>query len=188
LLVVPVALVGIGLVFDIREQGVEANRAERARQLEEQQAQDVALQAYLDQMSTLLTEKDLRASDGNSEVRLLARARTLTVLERLDPSRRAEVMQFLIEARLVQAEIRANDRGVGVVENYPVISLDGANLSGADRSRFEPGAPGTSGILYVAELRGAQLHYADLSGADLSWTQLQEANLLISAEVAKRRW
>ena len=55
---------------------------------QEQRAQDPALQAYLDQMSTLLLEKDLRNSEEDSEVRTLARARTLTVLERLDPSRK----------------------------------------------------------------------------------------------------
>ena len=51
LLVIPLVLVGIGLAFDSRQQAIEDRRAERARELEEQQAQDDALQAYLDQMS-----------------------------------------------------------------------------------------------------------------------------------------
>jgi septal ring factor EnvC (AmiA/AmiB activator) len=84
LLIVPFALVVISFLFtaqqDQRQQQIEQQRAEAERELEEQRAQDQALQAYLDQMSTLLLEKDLRSSDKDSEVRTLARARTLTVL------------------------------------------------------------------------------------------------------------
>jgi hypothetical protein len=39
------------------------------QQIESQRAQDAALQAYLDQMSRLLLEKDLRNSEEGSEVR-----------------------------------------------------------------------------------------------------------------------
>ena len=124
LLIVPLVLVGIGLVFDLRQQAVEDQRAERERELAEQRAQDEALQAYLDQMGGLLLEKDLRESEGGSEVRTLARARTLTVLGRLDPSRKEAVMQFLVEAKLVQR----------VAERDPIIRLSDANLSGAHLS------------------------------------------------------
>src|SRR5215217_5412655 len=93
LFIVPLALVVIGLVFtmlqDARQQEIEDKRAQQAqkienqraeaeRELAEQRAQDEALQAYLDQMSQLLLDKDLRTSDKDSEVRSLARARTLT--------------------------------------------------------------------------------------------------------------
>jgi hypothetical protein len=103
LLIIPFALVVIGLLFEMQQAEREARRAEAERALAEQRAQDEALQAYLDQMSTLLLEKDLRSSDELSEVRTLARARTLTVLGRLDPSRKTAVMQFLVEAELVQS-------------------------------------------------------------------------------------
>jgi hypothetical protein len=88
LLIVPLAIAVIGLWFtaqqDARQQQIENRRAASDRQIAEQNAQDDALQAYLDQMSTLLLDKDLRTSDEDSEVRTLARARTLLVLERLD--------------------------------------------------------------------------------------------------------
>src|SRR5688572_30259380 len=80
-------------------QKIENQRAEAERELAEQQAQDKAQQAYLSQMGSLLLEKDLRTSDEDSEVRTLARARTLTVLRRLDPSRKTTVMLFLEEAK-----------------------------------------------------------------------------------------
>ncbi len=82
LFIVPLSLVIISLVFtaqqDQRQQQIENQRAER--ELAEQRAQDEALQAYLDQMSALLLERDLRESEEDSEIRTLAQARTLTVL------------------------------------------------------------------------------------------------------------
>src|SRR5215217_3376286 len=124
-------------------QKVENQRAEAERELAEQRAQDEALQAYLDQMSGLLLEKDLRTSEEDSEVRTLALARALTVLERLDPSRKTAVVQFLVEAKLVQR----------VAGTGPIISLNGADLSGA--------------YLFSSALSGADLDRADLREADL---------------------
>src|SRR5215211_6767189 len=98
-LAIPVVLAAAGLWFtaqqDQRQQQIEADRAQQAqkietdraeaeRELAEQRAQDEALQAYLDQMSNLLLQKNLRKAEADSEVRTLARARTLTVLSRLD--------------------------------------------------------------------------------------------------------
>jgi uncharacterized protein YjbI with pentapeptide repeats len=195
LLIVPLVLVGIGLLFEMQQaerqqaleeqqQALEDRRAEAERELAEQRAQDEALQAYLNQMSSLLLEKDLRASEGESEVRTLARARTLTVLERVGPSRRTALMQFLDEANLVWSLER---RGA------PVISLDGANLSKANLSwaslhSAELGGANLSdtnlsdatlhdAFLYKANLSGAYLSRASLAGADLSDANLSDANL-----------
>src|SRR5215217_2517126 len=134
-------------------QKVENQRAEAERELAEQRAQDEALQAYLDQMSGLLLEKDLRTSEEDSEVRTLALARALTVLERLDPSRKTAVVQFLVEAKLVQR----------VAGTGPIISLNGADLSGA--------------YLFSSALSGADLERADLGQANLSDADLREADL-----------
>src|SRR5215212_7121561 len=138
-LAIPVVLAAAGLWFtaqqDQRQQEIEGQRAKQAQKIEDQRAkaerklavqraQDEALQAYLDQMGTLLLERDLRSStkdnttEDSQEARTLARARTLTVLSRLDPSRKTAVMQFLVEADLVQ-RVDGSD---------PIISLRGANL------------------------------------------------------------
>src|SRR5215203_944118 len=181
LLIVPLALAVIGLAFsvqqDARQQRVENQRAEAERELAVQRAQDETLQAYLDQMSTLMLEKDLRNSDEDSEVRTLARARTLTVLKRLDASRRAEIMQFLLEADLV--------RRVG--GSAPVIELESAHLrdtslvvadlSEADLSSADLSKAGLSGY---TDLSGANLLYADLRDADLRDADLRGANLNIA--------
>src|SRR5829696_987057 len=110
LLIVPLMLVAIGLVFslqqDARQQRVEDQRAKAERELAEQRAQDEALQAYLNQMGSLLLENDLlKSRGGNSEVNTLARARTVTVLGRLDPSRKTQVVRFLMEAELVGGSV-----------------------------------------------------------------------------------
>src|SRR5215211_4067300 len=116
-LAIPVVLAAAGLWFTAQQdhrqevienqrarqaQKIENQRAEAERELAEKRADDEALQAYLNQMSGLLLERNLRASEGDSEVRTLARARTLTVLSRLDPSGKTALMQFLVEADLVQ--------------------------------------------------------------------------------------
>jgi hypothetical protein len=77
LLVVPVVLSLITVAFalwqDQRQQRTENQRTDAERQLAEQRAQDEALQDYLDQMGSLLLEKDLRTSEEKSEVQTLAR-------------------------------------------------------------------------------------------------------------------
>jgi uncharacterized protein YjbI with pentapeptide repeats len=208
LLVVPLALVVIGLVFtmlqDARQQEIESQRAkqtqkienqraEAERELAEQRAQDEALQAYLSQMGSLLLEKDLRGSDKGSEVRTLARARTLTVLGRVDPSHKTALMQFLVEADLVQRvdrrdpiiSLRAADlRNVYLSNSI----LSGFNVSGAVDLR---GADLRFADLRYANLFGAYLSNADLSGAYLSNANLHDANLseakgITNEELAQR--
>jgi multidrug efflux pump subunit AcrA (membrane-fusion protein) len=168
LLIVPVVLALITVVFswqqnerqqDLEDQRVkqaqkiESQRAKAERELAEQRAQDEALQAYLSQMSSLLLEKDLRESTKeDSEVRTLARARTLTVLSSFDPSGKTAVMQFLEEATLVQR----------VAGRDPIISLRSADLSGADLNGFYL----SGAYLSRANLFDAYLSDANLSGAE----------------------
>jgi Pentapeptide repeats (8 copies) len=168
LLIVPLMLALITVLFTvlqgIRQDRIEDQRADSALKIEEQRAQDVALQDYLDQMGSLLLNEDrlLRQSKEGDEVRTLARARTLTVLERMDPSRRGQVIQFLSEAGLIQR-----------VEGKPIIRLSDANLGGTDMDSADlEGADMES-----ADLRGANLRAANLTNADLFYAHLEGANL-----------
>jgi uncharacterized protein YjbI with pentapeptide repeats len=153
-LAIPVVLAIAGFWFtaqqEERQRAIENQRAENEQRLEDQRSQDATLQAYLDQMSELMLEKDLRASEEDSEVRTLARARTLTVLGRLGPDRKRSVVQFLSESSLIQ---NAN----------PVVDLGAADLSDAN--------------LYLINLSDANLSDANLEGANLSHTILEDANL-----------
>jgi uncharacterized protein YjbI with pentapeptide repeats len=184
LLIVPLVLVLISFLFtmqqDARQQQIENQRAEAERELAEQRAQDEALQAYLDQLSSLLLEKDLRKSEEGSEVRTLARARTATVIQRLDADGNRNVIRFLDEAGLTK-DVQPSIRLLAGVD------LQGAQLRGIDLA-------GTD--LHDANLRGAELRYADLRYADLRYADLIEANLsnanlldadLIEANLSKAR-
>jgi uncharacterized protein YjbI with pentapeptide repeats len=168
---------------------IEDQRAKAERELAEQRAQDEALQAYLDQMSNLLLERNLREAAKDSEVSTLARARTLTVLSRLDSARKQRLVQFLYEAGLLHQE-------------KPVIDLTGADLSGIDlhlnnlsgggtfminvartriysldRSQPRKAANLSGAILSDANLEDAVLNYTDLSEADLRDANLRNATL-----------
>ena len=178
LLLVPLVLVGIGLLFEMQQAERENQRAAAERELAEQRAQDEALQAYLDQMSSLLLEKDLRESKVDSEVRTLARARTLTVLASLDGSRERSVVQFLYESGLVTRYSVVLDLSSADLSSAALINadlrgadLDSANLDGALLDSARLGGPPylrDAADLSNADLRGATLSSADLRGANLS--------------------
>lgn len=125
------ALVGLGGVFTTQmvNSALEDRRAQQARlseeaqrerelEIENQRAQDAALQAYIGSMERLLIEENLPATPEDSKIRVVARSRTLTVLPRLDGSRKASVLQFLYEAGLISGETT-------------VVKLANANLSEA---------------------------------------------------------
>jgi uncharacterized protein YjbI with pentapeptide repeats len=124
-------------------------------------------------MGSLLLGDGLRGSVG-SEERTLARARTLTVLGRLDPSRKKALIQFLVDPKLVQ-KVPALDLG----RFAPLIRLDGANLSDVDLSEaYLTGAALIEADLSEANLTGAYLNQAcQLNDANLSDADLSEANL-----------
>jgi uncharacterized protein YjbI with pentapeptide repeats len=176
LMIVPFVLIVGGFLLTT----VQDNRQ---RDIEDQRGQDAAFQAYLDQMSQLLLNRNLRASKGGSEVRTLARARTLTVLERFDEDRKARVLTFLYEANL----IRGPD---------PVINLDGADLrsvnlsSGGEVVKNLLGGWSWTATTFAhtrtswrdinlsgADLRDSFLSSIDMSAADLSKTDLTGATL-----------
>jgi Pentapeptide repeats (8 copies) len=157
LLIVPVVLAIGGFLFTRSE-----NRATQG--VAERRAQDEALQAYLDHIGDLLldTKEPLRQS---KEGRTLARARSLTMLTRLDNERKGSVVRFLFEAELI-------------TKGRVVITLSGADLSGADLYSADLSGADLSGTdLSDADLSSADLSGADLSGADLTGTSLYGADL-----------
>jgi uncharacterized protein YjbI with pentapeptide repeats len=189
LLIVPLALAVIGVAFtmlqDARQQEIEDQRAQAEREIEAERAEQATLQAYLDQMGTLLLDRNLRAADENSDVRRLARARTIVVLDALSPLRQERVLRFLNEAQLLRAT-PPNEQPVvplkyASLENIELphrILLRGSDLQQADLSG--------ANLAYIdlrdtylagAHLEGAHLHSADLEGADLSGAFLEGADL-----------
>ena len=187
LLIVPLVLAAIGFWFtasqDARQQQIENQRAQQAqnienkrakaeRELADQRAQDEALQAYFDQMSLLLLQKDLANSEPGSAVRTLARARTLTVLRAMDGARKGLIMQFLAESDLI-----SRDRSVLDLTgaDWHEAILNDADLSGTELSGLDFNPPPYDG---PAQLFGTNLSDADLSHAILGATDLHNAKLL----------
>jgi uncharacterized protein YjbI with pentapeptide repeats len=178
LLIVPVVLAIGGYLFNSSQNQATQRAAER-------RAQNEALQAYLDQIGQLLLEKGLRSSVENGggssgEARVLARARTLSVLRTLNPERKTNVVLFLQEASVIQGSPLDSDP-------EPIIPLFEADLSGTKLNNTNlvgvdlHDAKLIGANLSGADLRGAKLYSAyegaDLSGADLSGASLSGANL-----------
>src|SRR5579863_7036961 len=79
------AVVGLGAAWYTAQQGKVSDRRnsleqKKNQQIVENQFQQALLQSYLDRMSELLLEKNLRGSQSDDEVRNVARARTLATL------------------------------------------------------------------------------------------------------------
>ncbi len=126
------------------------------------------LQSYLDQMGTLLLDRNLSAAAEGSDVRNVARARTLTTLAALDPVRKKRVLRFLDETKLIQPSSP---------DGKPVISLNFAELDGVKLGHVgEIGAFNLKGVILTnANLRGADLTDTDLTDADLRGVNLTGA-------------
>src|SRR5215217_8031966 len=150
---------------------LENQRAEAERELAEQRAQDEALQAYLDQMSHLILDRQLLEVEQGDPVHTLAQARTSTAILRLDAEHNESVTHFLITSGL---SVRSKDsprllRGS---------TLSHAKLSGAHLANADLGDADLSNALLDNADLVADLSNADLSGASLLGADLRDANLI----------
>jgi Pentapeptide repeats (8 copies) len=154
LLIWPVTVAVVGFLFNMKQTETSLKVSEQQHQtdlqLAENRQEEEALQAYLDHMSELLLEKNLRDSQAGSSVQEVARARTLTTLHQVGRSRKGLVLQFLHESHLIDGDI-------------PIVDLRGADLSNADLQ----GADLRDVCLSGTNLAGANLVGANLSGARL---------------------
>jgi uncharacterized protein YjbI with pentapeptide repeats len=171
-LAIPVVLAVAGLYFeaqlDERQRKSDARRAQTEHQLEERRADDAALQAYLDQIGTLMLNKNLLESEPGDSAYTLAQARTSTAISRLDADHNRHVTRFLSDSGLSgQAGEESS------ISLFRQIDLSGADLSGADLS----GATLNNVTLTDAFLAGANLRDARLNKANLSYASVFEANL-----------
>jgi uncharacterized protein YjbI with pentapeptide repeats len=138
--------------------------AEIQRFIEEQRSQSASIGAYLDLMTQLLLERDLKGSKENSVVRAIAQAQTTRVLRDADPSSKQTVLLFLYDSGLILKGVRP-----------PIVDLSNADLIDADLHLTD---------LIDADLSGTDLIDADLRGANLSGAFLTQANL-IDANLSK---
>jgi uncharacterized protein YjbI with pentapeptide repeats len=152
-----------------RESEVRSRREERV--LEDRRSGAEALQKYLDSMTGLMLEEKLQTLvpgvevQGAEQVREMARARTLAVLQGLDGVRKGTLLRFLYESKIIS-------KGKSILQlrgaDFLKANLFHADLHEADLSYT---------FLRRADLHEADLHGADLHGADLGFANLREADL-----------
>lgn len=188
LLIIPVVLALGGLWFNLQQSRTEREIAA------DHQREDI-LEAYLDRMSSLLLDYQLRDSHPGSQIREVAHVRTLTVLRKLDPVRKAALLMFLQDSGLIFGE-----KAILILDGADLTKatlfkarLHGANISRANMSYVDlreaelslatmqetnlAGADLRGANLVGADLRKADLHGANLIGADLREANLDETNL-----------
>jgi hypothetical protein len=164
-----------------RELMIAKEQRDRDYELSRQHREDAALQEYISQMANLLIDQKLlsvKANGGHHPPhRVLARARTLSVLWQIDENRKRNVLEFLYEAGLIERDENLKEEK-GIVELHGANFIDGnlcnmnlahAALDGADLKNAD---------LRQANLSKANLGGADLEGANLSSADLSEANLV----------
>ena len=131
-------------------------------------------------MSQLLTDKEepLHSAQSGDSLSTVARARTLTVLGRLDSRRKRSVLQFLYESSLIDREEALLHESDLIERRHNIVSLRGADLSESiliDADRRDADLSGAN--LYEAYLIGTDLSGAGMLGADLSGAGLMGADL-----------
>src|SRR5215212_920763 len=120
------------------------------REVEERRARETAVLTYVDQTLILLANEAPRDSQSREELRVLLRARTRMVLDRIGATDKKGIVRFLHDAGLLLGE-------------KPAVILNGADLSGVI----------LSGVgLREANLSGANMREAELNGADLRHANL----------------
>jgi uncharacterized protein YjbI with pentapeptide repeats len=150
-----------------RQQEIQSAEAKQQQELEEQRAQETALQTYLGDIGNLILSPrhPLREAAGKGEVSRLARAKTLTVLLGLDGERKRILLQFLNEEKLIDTP-------------NPIVSLSGADLSyaklsGIDKEHNQFSLPETH--LVGVNLYKAKMRYSVLDGSNLNNSTLTQA-------------
>jgi uncharacterized protein YjbI with pentapeptide repeats len=135
----------------------KSGSAQELETQERRRRQD-ALDAYFNRMQQWLSDEDrpLATLPHNEQRRMMARTRTLEVLRNQDPDGKRSVVRFLYEHELITKE-------------QPVISLHGADVSGAN--------------LVDMDLRNINLSNVNLSGADMSRAKLMSLHVSSAAWV-----
>jgi uncharacterized protein YjbI with pentapeptide repeats len=181
LLIVPAVLAIGGYLFtrseNQRRDRIAEDQRALDRELADERRQDDLLQAYLDRMAQLLTDKDrpLHGAKPEDNLSAVARAWTLTVLPSLDGLRKRSVVQFLYESGLITKDHVVIDlTGAHLATaNLTSANLKGANLSGAYMARAKlDDATLSEADLGDAKLFGANLSLAEPDGANLNATVL----------------
>jgi uncharacterized protein YjbI with pentapeptide repeats len=169
-----------------RQPEMAGNHRKIASEIAVNQQNESNFQAYVDKITDLLLKENLRNSSVESEVRLIARARTITTLPTLDATRKGKLLRFLFETHLLFRDNNILDltyadlRNADLEDAYLIeANLQGAALGQANLNRANlVGANLTGADLSGAAMVGTHLSRADLNNTNLAGTDLREAFLI----------
>lgn len=181
-LAIPIVVLCATIAFSIQQ--VKANEAQHNNErriaaanrqndlkMADDQEEETALSNYLDGVTSLLLTNNSSSQEVSYDVSIVARAKTMIVLRRLNnPQRKSMVVQFLYEAHLITGK-------------QPRISLAGVDLSNVDLRNLELSGANLSGahlnkaILLNTDLRYSNLSYTDMHGANMQGANLHGADM-----------
>ncbi len=142
----------------------------REQEISTNKANQETLVNYQDRMSELLQKGLLKTTNINSDIFIIAQAKTVTVLQSLDPERQHLIIQFLDASKL---SIQPGSFGILYQAKMSKAKLTGADLSDAQLSSVNL----SNATLDSANLSNANLNNAILSGSNLENASLSGANL-----------
>jgi uncharacterized protein YjbI with pentapeptide repeats len=150
------------------------------QQIAADQQRDQLLTSYINSISDLLLYDDLLHAKPSDVKKLVIDARTKETLRALDPSRKASLMRFLYQTRLINNDVHVIDMAEADLHGTTMSGIDlrdtylvGANMSGADLRN----ANLTFATLVFTNLSGANLTSANLQASDMHNTDVRGANL-----------
>lgn len=171
LLIIPFVLAGGTLWFNTQQANTSAElgRQQHAsdQQIATDQQDEAILTTYINDIGNLLMTNHLRSSQPETEVRVVARAKTFVALKKLDGDRKGELIQFLYEAHLI-GYTSVDTKSGTVSQTESTVNLYGVDASQADLTRA---------YLEGADLEGVDLEGANFEGADISKANLRYARI-----------
>lgn len=184
LLIVPVILAAIAFSFNFLQLQLSTAQHESDQKItndqyinnqaiaSDQQKGEI-LSKYLDDTTDLMLNHNLRNSKPGDEVRIIARAKTLTALKGLDGERKGQILLFLYEAGLINDKDTIVSLQGGDLRhvNLPHSNLSGINLNETDLSAtVMDGSNLRNADLKNAVIDSASFSSVDFSNADISTT------------------
>lgn len=169
----------LGILTYQQAQTAEANRLSEVSIAKSNQQHEI-MSSYLEQMTKLLLEENLRNSKAEDEIRTVARSITLNAARQLDSSRKGQLLKFLYEADLIGGcEPGSAPFQTGKCNAISILNLNEAKL---EETRFDrpvplPGINLENVVLSKAELPKIDLTKAIMNNAVLTGTTLDGAYL-----------
>ncbi|HLX57602.1 MAG TPA: pentapeptide repeat-containing protein [Ktedonobacteraceae bacterium] len=186
LLIIPIVLaagaIGISTIQSYNSDQLNHTQFMQNQQLAQEQQVEANLQTYLDRMSDLLLDPNLHTQGTlGDNVRILATARTLTILQDLDGPHKATVLKFLYSGDLI-AQQDPKELNIPKPIINPVVNLNSADFSYVDLTGFQLSGADLAGVNFSnATLNEADLSSAYLDIANLSNAHLKNANLCFAS-------